>query len=30
VRPVVFLSYAGRMRWRTKAGDEIAMQLNER
>jgi superfamily II DNA or RNA helicase len=29
VRPVVFLSYAGRMRWRTKAGDEIAMQLNE-
>ncbi|WP_329956214.1 DEAD/DEAH box helicase [Catenulispora pinistramenti] len=29
VRPVVFMSYAGRMRWRTKAGDEIAMQLNE-
>jgi superfamily II DNA or RNA helicase len=29
VRPVVFLSYAGRMRWRTKAGDEIAMSLNE-
>ena len=29
VRPVVFMSYAGRMRWRKKAGDEIAMQLNE-
>jgi superfamily II DNA or RNA helicase len=29
VRPVVFMSYAGRMRWRTKAGDEVAMQLNE-
>jgi superfamily II DNA or RNA helicase len=29
VRPVVFMSYAGRMRWRTKAGDEMAVALNE-
>jgi superfamily II DNA or RNA helicase len=29
VRPVIFLSYAGQMRWRTKAGDEIAASLGE-
>jgi superfamily II DNA or RNA helicase len=29
VRPVVFLSYAGQMRWRTKSGDEIAASLGE-
>lgn len=29
VRPVVFLTYGGAMRWRTKAGDEIAAQLGE-
>ncbi|MGH3320341.1 MAG: DEAD/DEAH box helicase [Streptosporangiaceae bacterium] len=29
VRPVIFLSYAGEMRWRTKAGDEIAAALGE-
>ncbi|MBR7836671.1 DEAD/DEAH box helicase [Actinospica durhamensis] len=27
VRPVIFMSYAGEMRWRTKAGDEIAASL---
>ena len=30
VRPVVFMSYAGRMRWRTKAGDEIASSSTSR
>lgn len=29
VRPVIFMSYAGQMRWRTKAGDEIAANLGE-
>lgn len=29
VRPVIFLSYSGNMRWRTKAGDEIAAKLGE-
>jgi superfamily II DNA or RNA helicase len=29
VRPVLFLSYSGQMRWRTKAGDEIAANLGE-
>jgi superfamily II DNA or RNA helicase len=29
VRPVIFLSYSGQMRWRTKAGDEIAANLGE-
>jgi superfamily II DNA or RNA helicase len=29
VRPVVFMSYAGQMRWRTKAGDEVAASLGE-
>lgn len=29
VRPVIFLSYSGSMRWRTKAGDEIAAKLGE-
>ena len=29
VRPVIFMSYAGEMRWRTKAGDEIAASLGE-
>jgi superfamily II DNA or RNA helicase len=29
VRPVIFMSYAGQMRWRTKAGDEIAASLGE-
>lgn len=29
VRPVLFLAYAGEMRWRTRAGDEIAVQLGE-
>ncbi|UGY91671.1 DEAD/DEAH box helicase [Streptomyces gobiensis] len=29
VRPVIFLSYSGSMRWRTKAGDEIAARLGE-
>jgi superfamily II DNA or RNA helicase len=29
VRPVMFLSYSGNMRWRTKAGDEIAARLGE-
>ena len=27
VRPVLFLTYSGRMQWRTKAGDEISAQL---
>ena len=29
VRPVIFLSYSGQMRWRTRAGDEIAAVLGE-
>jgi superfamily II DNA or RNA helicase len=29
VRPVIFLSYSGTMRWRTKAGDEVAARLGE-
>ena len=29
VRPVVFMAYGGPMRWRTKAGDEIAASLND-
>jgi superfamily II DNA or RNA helicase len=27
VRPVLFLAYGGRMRWRTRAGDEVAAVL---
>ena len=27
VRPVLFLAYGGNMRWRTRAGDEIAARL---
>jgi superfamily II DNA or RNA helicase len=29
VRPVIFLSYAGKMRWRTKMGDEFEARLGE-
>ncbi|MBI9115098.1 DEAD/DEAH box helicase [Sanguibacter suaedae] len=29
VRPVIFLSYSGQMRWRTRAGDEISARLDE-
>ncbi|MQA95244.1 MAG: ATP-dependent helicase [Streptosporangiales bacterium] len=29
VRPVIFLAYAGEMRWRTRAGDEVAVTLGE-
>lgn len=29
VRPVVFLAYGGPMRWRTRAGDELAASLGE-
>ncbi len=29
VRPVVFLAYGGGMRWRTRAGDELAVNLGE-
>ncbi|MEO7148047.1 MAG: DEAD/DEAH box helicase [Terrimesophilobacter sp.] len=29
VRPVIFLAYAGRMRWRTRAGDEMLANLGE-
>lgn len=29
VRPVMFLAYAGEMRWRTRAGDELAASLGE-
>jgi superfamily II DNA or RNA helicase len=29
VRPVLFLSYAGRMRWRTKAGEEMEARLGD-
>jgi superfamily II DNA or RNA helicase len=28
VRPVLFLAYSGEMRWRTRAGDEVAAQLS--
>ena len=29
VRPVMFMTYSGQMRWRTKAGDEVAARLGE-
>lgn len=29
VRPVLFMAYSGEMRWRTKAGDEVAARLGE-
>ncbi|MBX3093481.1 MAG: DEAD/DEAH box helicase [Cryobacterium sp.] len=29
VRPVIFLAYAGRMRWRTRTGDEMEARLGE-
>ena len=29
VRPVIFLSYTGSMRWRTRAGDEVEARLGE-
>jgi superfamily II DNA or RNA helicase len=29
VRPVLFLAYSGEMRWRTRAGDEVAASLAE-
>ena len=29
VRPVMFLSYTGQMRWRTRAGGEVAARLGE-
>jgi superfamily II DNA or RNA helicase len=29
VRPVMFLAYGGGMRWRTRAGDELAANLGE-
>ncbi len=29
VRPVLFLAYAGEMRWRTRAGGEVAARLEE-
>ena len=29
VRPVIFMTYSGRMRWRTRAGDEVAARLGE-
>lgn len=29
VRPVVFLAYSGGLRWRTRAGDELAVNLGE-
>jgi superfamily II DNA or RNA helicase len=29
VRPVIFMVYAGHMRWRTKAGDEMEARLGE-
>lgn len=29
VRPVLFMAYSGDMRWRTRAGDEIAARLGE-
>ncbi len=29
VRPVIFLSYSGQMRWRTRSGDELSARLGE-
>jgi len=29
VRPVIFLTYTGQMRWRTKAGDEVSARLGD-
>lgn len=29
VRPVMFMSYSGQMRWRTRTGDEVAARLGE-
>lgn len=29
VRPVIFWSYSGQMRWRTRAGDEVSARLGE-
>lgn len=29
VRPVIFMAYAGKMRWRTRAGDEMEARLGE-
>ncbi|GAA2396462.1 DEAD/DEAH box helicase [Streptomyces glaucosporus] len=29
VRPVIFLSYSGNMRWRSKSGDELEAKLGE-
>ena len=29
VRPVIFMAYGGAMRWRTRAGDEVAARLGE-
>lgn len=29
VRPVIFLSYSGAMRWRTRSGDEVSARLGE-
>lgn len=29
VRPVIFLSYAGKMRWRTRSGDEMEARLGQ-
>ncbi|HET7385208.1 MAG TPA: DEAD/DEAH box helicase [Nocardioidaceae bacterium] len=29
VRPVLFLAYSGQLRWRTRAGDEVAARLGE-
>ena len=29
VRPVIFLSYSGSMRWRTRTGDEVSARLGE-
>ena len=29
VRPVIFLSYSGQMRWRTRTGDEMSASLGE-
>ncbi|MFY7067601.1 DEAD/DEAH box helicase [Nocardiopsis changdeensis] len=29
VRPVIFMAYSGEMRWRTRAGDELAARLGE-
>ncbi len=29
VRPVIFLSYSGQLRWRTRSGDEVSARLGE-